>query len=153
MWREITVDDINGIDKLVALYTNRLDCTDQMDKTRIEKVLMTKRDAQYYLFEGVYVKLLMGIKHDIRDDTTYIFSINSDVYISEIGNSLKENELWDAYQLIVKLLLTKYDRKVKLVKWGEDKRIQYIIDMAVGFYAAYGIIAVNEEEHWIFELM
>lgn len=153
MWKEILVGDIDGIDELVSITNDRIDCSVQLDKDIIEKVLKTKRDAHYYIFEGTYVKILMGIKHDIRDDTTYIFNVNSDTYITELDNALKLNEMWDAYQLIVKMLLEKYNRKVKLVKWNEKDKIQYIIDSAVGFYAAYGIKATNLEHNWLFELM
>lgn len=154
MWREIIVGDIDGIDELVSLYNDRLDCTFQMDKDMIENTLKKKRDAHYYIFEGTYVKILMGIKHDIRDNTTYIFNVSSDTIITE--NDILSNEMleaWDAYQLIVKMLLETFNRKVKLIKWRENIRIQSVIDSAVGFYAQYGIIATNHENHWLFELM
>ena len=153
MWKEIEIDDILGIDEIVSLWNNRLDCTVQMDRNLIERTLEKKRDAHYYIFEGTYIRMLMGIKHDISDDTTYIFNVNSDAYASEISNAQKSNEMWDAYQLIIKLLLEKYDRKVKLIKWKKEQRIQSIIDSAVGFYAIYGIKATNLEYHWLFELM
>ncbi len=153
MWKEILVNNQAGIDEIVSLWNNRLDCTVQIDKDMIERVLNIKRDGQYYIFEGNYVKMLAGIKHDISDDTTYIFSINSDTYITELGDTSKANEVWNAYQLIIKLLLEKYDRKVKLIKWEKDKRLQSIIDYATTFYAQFGIIAVNTEFYWVFELM
>ncbi len=153
MWKEILINDESGKDQIVALWNNRLDCTVQMDKDMIERVLEKKTDAHYYIFEGTYIKMLAGVKHDISDNTTYIFSINSDAYISEVDNTQKVSELWDGYQLIIKMLLEKYDRKVKLIKWDESIRLQHIIDYAVSFYSQYGIKATNIEKYWMFELM
>ena len=153
MWIEVKIDNKVGIDEIVALWNNRLDCTVQMSRVLIERILEKKTDAHYYIFEGNYTKMLMGLKHDISDDTTYIFNVSGDAYISEIDNTQKVSEMWDAYQLIIKMLLEKYNRKVKLIKWQESKRIQSIIDSAVGFYALYGIIASNLEHYWLFELM
>ena len=153
MWKEIIIDDKTGIDEIVALWNNRLDCTVQLSKDAIENTLLTKTDAHYYIFEGIYIKMLIGLKHDIYDDTTYIFNVSSDTYVSEIDNAKKVSEMWDAYQLIIKMLLTKFKRKVKLIKWEKSIRIQSIIDSAVGFYAIYGIKATNLEHNWMFELM
>ena len=153
MWRKIKIDDKTGIDEIVALWNNRPNCTFQMDKDIIKRTLETKKDAHYYIFEGTYIKILKGIKHDISDDTTYIFIINSDTIITENDNVQKANEMWDASQLIVKMLLEKYNRKVKLIKWQKEQRIQSIIDSAIGFYAKYGIKATNREHDWLFELM
>jgi len=153
MWEEIDIDDKTGIDKIVSLWNNRLDCTVQLSKDTIETILQKKRDAHYYIFEGKYVKMLIGLKHDITDDTTYIFNVNSDCYVSEIDNALKTSEMWDAYQQIITLLLKKFKRNVKLIKWDKPIRIQSIIDAAVGFYAIYGIKATNLEHHWLLELM
>ena len=153
MWKEIDINDKNGINDILSIWNNRLDCTVQLSKDIIETTLLTKTDAYYYLFEGKHVKMLIGLKHDISDDTTYIFNVNSDCYVNEIDNALKVSEMWDAYQLIIKLLLKKFNRKVKLIKWNKEIRIQSIIDAAVGFYAIYGIKATNLEKLWMFELM
>jgi len=153
VWKEIDIDDKTGIDELVALWNNRLSCTVEMDRNTIENALLNKKDAHYYIFKGTYIKMLIGVKHDIYDDTTYIFNVSSDTYVTEIDNAKKVSEMWDAYQLIIKLLLTKFKRKVKLIKWEKSKRIQSIIDSAVGFYAIYGIKATNREHNWLFELM
>jgi len=154
MWKEIGIDDKEGIDNIVSLWNSRLNCTFQMDKKVIERTLQRKRDAHYYIFEGIYLKILIGFKHDYTDDTTYIFNANSDAkYIDFNDTRAKSNEGWNAYQLLINMLLEKYERKVKLIKWEENKRIQSIVDKVVGFYAQYGIIATNFENHWLFELM
>ena len=154
MWEEIDINDKTGIDELVNLWNNRLGrMTAELDENIIESVLMKKRDAHYYLFKGIHVKMLIGLKHDISDETTYIFNISSDSYVNEMGNQSKVMEMWDAYQQIITLLLKKFKRKVKLVKWDESIRIQSVIDAAVDFYAVYGIKATNTERFWMFELM
>ncbi len=153
IWREISANDTEGINEIVNLWNNRLGCTFTMDKDMIVGVLNKRLDAHYYLFEGTYINVLLGYKHDISDDTTYIFSISSGSYITELSNAQKTNEMWDAYQLIITLLLKKYNRKVKLIKWNKDIRIQSIIDMAVSFYSSYGITATNRKDDWMFELM
>ena len=153
MWEEIDINDKTGIDELTDLWNNRLGCIAQLSKDVIENTLLNKRDSHYYLFKGTYVKMLIGLKHDISDDTTYIFNVSSDTYVTEIDNAKKSSEMWDAYQLIIKLLLTKFKRKVKLIKWEKSIRLRSIIDSAVGFYAIYGIKAMNFEHHWLFELM
>jgi len=153
MWKEIDIEDKNGIDEILSIWNNRLDCTVQLSKDTIENTLQNKTDAHYYIFEGNHVKMLIGLKYDKWDNTTYIFNVNSDCNPNEIGNQSKVMEMWDAYQLIIKLLLKKFKKKVKLIKWEKSKRIQSIIDAAVGFYANYGIKAINLEHNWMFELM
>jgi len=153
MWKEIDINDKTGIEKIFSIWNNRIDCTVQLSKDVIENTLVNKRDAHYYLFEGTYVKMLIGLKYDISDDTTYIFNVNSDCYVNEIDNQSKVMEMWDAYQLIITLLLKKFKRKVKLIKWEKSIRLQSIIDAAVGFYTIYGIKATNRENNWLFELM
>ena len=152
MWREILIEDQVSLTKYIAIWNSRIDCVQQLSMEFMEDI-MTRNNAHVYIYEGNF-DLLLAYRHDISDDTTYVFQMNSDVDWND-GNIA---ESWDAHREIIKTLLLLYNRPVKIVKAYEITYKDMEYDTKVKAYivskcAESGIKATELEHEWLYELM
>jgi len=153
MWEEIKIDNDIAIEEFVGIWNDREGCKELIDIELIKNVVKRRIDAHCYIFKGISSKIIMFYKYDTSDDTTYIFIQNSNLVYTQANYISKGMEVWNAYGKFVLMLLKKYNRPVKLIKWQKDIRVQAIIDGAKSMYAGWGIKATNLEDYWLFELM
>jgi len=166
MWKEILVDDIEGLEKYVAHY-NTMFCNIEKNSTisteLIKKILNLKKDCHCYYYSDIERDIIVLYKYDDVYDIIVIFQHFDNTPSSDMLRFA--NEAWDIYRGFIKTIAEKHN---KIIRWSKypkavqnspewkktmGKTSKEQSELRISKYAEYGLKAIEFEMYWEYELI
>ncbi|KKK48297.1 hypothetical protein LCGC14_3146520 [marine sediment metagenome] len=156
MWKEILVDDIEGLQKYVEVF-NDVKCGIKVGSLSwLQQKLRWKIDAQCFFYEGDEFKICLMSEYDSTHDRIVVFQC----LIKFLKAPKNPDKIFEVCAENCKLLLKRHQNIIRVPKYPEYFTVRDVgisqqenTNNQIRIYEKIGIKVTDFEKYWEYELM